>query len=218
MPDATSPLEQRRTAAETAHLEPDVHAVLRAAERREIRPTRRNRDGAGRVDNDASRAGKADPAVACPDGAPALERTADCGDLAPTREDWARLHERVSTLCRLVEEGRSSAHQREAEAWRVREAELERRIAAERESGERRAAEARDEMRAEIERVHRAADQARQDADQARAQREQDRERHRGAELAWMNERRANLGRINQLELELERRRGFFARLLRCSS
>ena len=210
MPDATSPLEQRRTAAETAHLEPDVHAVLRAAERREIRPTRRNRDGAGRVDNDASRTGKADPAVACPDGAPALERTVDRGDLAPTREDWARLHERVSTLCRLVEEGRSSAHQREAE--------LERRIAAERESGERRAAEARDEMRAEIERAHRAADQARQDADQARTQREQDRERHRGAELAWMNERRANLGRINQLELEMERRRGFFARLLRRSS
>ena len=65
----------------------------------------------------------------------------------------------------------------------------------------------------QVDRAHREAEHARRDAEQACREREQDRERHRGAELAWMNERRAQLGRIAQLEHELERRRGLITRL-----
>src|SRR5690348_15176566 len=117
-------LEQRLAVDEAAqHLGLDVQAAApRVADVGETKPPRRSRgDGNAPIGIDASRAAETEPAV-------------DRGGAAAV----AGLQERVATLCRLLEEGRSSAHQREAEAWRAREAELERRIAAERDSGERR--------------------------------------------------------------------------------
>jgi hypothetical protein len=185
--------------------------IRRAVRRGSIKTTGRNSDGAYLVEVDTMRASgaalTAEPAKP-PFGVPASLTAEDF--LGHVRDESARLQEQLVSLRYIVEEQFLAARDRDVQAWRLREAELERRIAAEREAGDRRVAEARAEMQADVVR-------ARQDAEQARLEREQDRERHRGAELAWMNERRAQLGRVSQLELELERRRGFFARLLRRS-